>query len=135
MDTIFSKIITREIPAHIVYEDELVLAFLDINPVNHGHTLIIPKQAFVNIFDGNPEILAHMMKIAQKIGQVLKQSGLAEGINLVMNNGEEASQEVWHAHLHVIPRLAGDHSFTTPHHVSATEKDFLEVKEKLTGRL
>jgi histidine triad (HIT) family protein len=135
MDTIFSKIIAREIPAPIVYEDEVVLAFLDINPVNFGHTLVIPKKHFTNIFDGDSDILAHMMKVAQKIARALKQAGLAEGVNLVMNNGEAASQEIWHAHIHVIPRLTNDHSFTTPKHTPCAEEDFLKIKGQITAAI
>jgi histidine triad (HIT) family protein len=132
METIFSKIIAREIPAHIVYEDEVVMAFLDISPINKGHTLVVPKEPFVNIFDGNSDILAHMMKIGQKIGQRLKETGLADGVNISMNNGEAAGQEVWHAHLHIIPRLDNDGAFSKPKHVACTEEDFLDVKGKIS---
>lgn len=131
MDTLFAKIITREIPAEIVYEDELVLAFLDINPINHGHTLIVPKKQFKNVFDGDSETLGHMMKVGQKIAKALKTAGLAEGVNLIMNNEAEASQEVWHAHLHVIPRKAGDHSFATPKHTALEEGDLKATRAKL----
>jgi histidine triad (HIT) family protein len=135
MDTIFSKIISREIPADIVYEDEVVLAFLDIMPINHGHTLVIPKQAFTNIFDGDPDTLAHMMKVGQKIGLALKDAGLATGVNLIMNNGETAGQEVWHSHLHVVPRLENDDSFSKPKHVAVTKEDFVKTKNLLTAVL
>lgn len=135
MDTIFSKIINREIPADIIYEDDLVLAFLDITPVNQGHTLVIPKKPFTNIFDGNPEVLAHMMKVAQKVGQALMQEKLADGINLVMNNGEAAGQEVFHAHLHVVPRITGDNAYSKPKRASCTPEDFLAVKTKMVAAL
>ena len=69
MENIFLKIINREIPAYIIYEDDLVIAFLDIVPVNKGHTLVVPKKHFVNILDGDSDILAHMMKIVQKIAR------------------------------------------------------------------
>ncbi len=135
MDTIFSKIIKREIPANIIYEDDLVIAFLDITPVNHGHTLVIPKKPFINIFDGDPETLGHMMKVGQKIGIALKTTGLAEGVNFQMNNGKEAGQEVWHAHLHIIPRLENDNSFTKPSHVSSSNDDLSKTAEKLIAVL
>lgn len=131
MDTLFAKIIDREIPAEIVYEDEMVLAFLDIHPVNHGHTLIVPKKQFENVFDADPETLGHMMKVGQKIALALKTAGLADGVNLIMNNGAEASQEVWHAHLHVIPRKAGDQSLATPKHTALEEGDLKETQTKL----
>jgi histidine triad (HIT) family protein len=123
--SIFTKIINREIPADIVYEDETVIAFLDINPVNLGHSLVVPKKPFQNIFDGDSEALAHMMKVGQKIGLALKASGLADGVNLIMSNGTEANQEVFHAHLHVVPRLKGDGE-----QFKATHKKYLEGKSR-----
>lgn len=135
METIFSKIIAREIPADIVYEDEVVLAFLDIAPVNYGHTLVIPKQPCVNAFDAKPETLAHMMKVGQKIAQALKSAGLADGVNLIMNNGAEAGQEVFHAHLHVVPRLAGDDAYQKPQHVTVETETYQETQERLKANL
>ncbi len=135
MDTLFAKIIAREIPAQIVYEDELVVAFLDINPINLGHTLIVPKKQFINIFDGDSETLGHMMKVAKKIGDALVSAKLAEGVNIIMNNGAEASQEVWHAHLHVIPRMKDDHSFSSPKHASLQPGDLDKTKEQLLSAL
>lgn len=111
MHDIFEKIIAREIPAEIVYEDDIVLAFLDIAPVNHGHTLVVPKKKFVNVFDGDAEVLGHMTKTAQKIAIALKAATKADGINLVMNNEPAAGQKVFHAHLHVIPRFEDDHAY------------------------
>jgi len=135
MDDLFVKIINREIPAHIVYEDELVIAFLDINPVNTGHTLVVPKNKFVNIFDGDPETLARMMKIAQKIAKALVENKSADGVNLIMNNGEAAGQDVWHSHLHVVPRLTDDKAYQDPTHVTCTEEEFVETKNKLITTL
>jgi len=136
-DNIFAKIIAREIPADFVYEDEVVLAFLTIAPNNHGHTLVIPKKHFVNIFDGDPETLAHMMKVGQKIALALKKAGLAEGVNLVMNNGEEAGQEVWHSHLHVVPRLKDDCNppYKKPKHIAASAEDFASSRAKIIAAL
>src|SRR3989344_4723281 len=135
METIFSKIIAREIPADIVYEDELVLAFLDITPVNYGHTLVVPKEHYINAIDAAPETLAHMMKVAQKIAQALKKSGLADGVNLVMNNETAAGQEVFHAHLHVIPRLVDDNTYQKPRYVTQKEDAYQETKERLKAAL
>ncbi|HMO78008.1 MAG TPA: HIT family protein [Candidatus Paceibacterota bacterium] len=134
-DTIFTKIINREIPAHIVYEDDVVLAFLDIAPINHGHTLIVPKNPFVNLFDGDSEVLAQMMRVGQKIATALKASGLAEGANLIMNNGEAAGQEVFHAHLHVVPRNLNDQSFLKPNHVPNPKEQFSDVQKKIQTAL
>jgi histidine triad (HIT) family protein len=135
MDTIFTKIINREIPAHIIYEDEVVLAFLDITPVNHGHTLVIPKKPFVNIFDADSETFAHMHKVAIVVALALKKAGLADGVNLVTNNGEAAGQEVFHSHLHVIPRKNGDQSFSKPKHVETNNDKLTEIKELIKTAL
>ncbi len=116
MSTIFEKIIAREILADIVYEDDIVLAFLDINPVNKGHTLVVPKVAFENIFDGDIAVLGHMMAVAQKIARALLETVGATGVNLHMNNGETAGQEVPHAHLHVIPRFKKGEAFMAAKH-------------------
>jgi len=119
MDTepsIFTRIINRELPATIIYEDATVLAFFTIEPVNPGHTLVVPKVPFVNVFDGSPKVLGHMMQVGQKIAQAFVTAGIGDGANLVMNNGEAGGQEVFHAHLHVIPRRSGDGAFLKPHH-------------------
>ena len=131
MENIFLKIINREIPAHIIYEDDLVIAFLDIMPVNKGHTLVVPKKHFVNILDGDPDILAHMMKISQKIAQAQVKELGADGFNLIVNNGVAGGQEVMHSHFHVVPRFAGDNSYQKPSHVECNKEEFEEIKEKL----
>ena len=114
--SIFTKIINREIPADIVYEDDAIIAFLTIEPINHGHTLIVPKVPFVNVLDGDDVVLGQMMVVARKISQALMDAKLAEGVNLIMNNGAHAGQEVFHSHLHVVPRLSLDQAFTPPKH-------------------
>jgi histidine triad (HIT) family protein len=135
MDTIFTKIINREIPAEIIYEDNTVLAFLDITPVNHGHALVVPKVPFVNIFDGDAEVLAHMVKVGQKIAQAQQLAGLADGVNFLINNGPAAGQEVFHSHLHIIPRKIGDESYTKPKHVVTTPEQLAATKALIQSKL
>lgn len=135
MDNIFLKIIKREIPANIVYEDDLVIAFLDIQPVNKGHTLVVPKKPFVNILDGDPEVLAHMIKVVQKIAKALVKEMKADGFNLVVNNGEAAAQEIMHSHFHVVPRYHGDQAYPTPRHIECTKEELTEIKDKLVKAL
>ena len=131
MSTIFKKIIDREVSADIVYEDDLVLAFLDISPIRKGHTLVIPKKEFENIFDGDPEILGHMMVVAQKVAKaVLKTTG-ATGINIKMNNGHTAGQDVFHAHLHVIPRFKHGETFIVPDHGKYSDGESVALAEKI----
>lgn len=105
---LFCKIISGEIPSTRVYEDEQVLAFLDINPVNIGHTLVIPKQHFIHLYETPDEILGRMISTAKKIGIALKNALSADGINLEMNNDPVAGQVIFHAHIHIVPRFSGD---------------------------
>ncbi len=101
-DTIFSKIIAREIPADIIYEDDLCLAFNDIVPQAPMHFLIIPKKPIVNISDAESEdktLLGHMIL---KAGEIAAEQGHGDNFRLVTNNGETAGQTVFHLHLHVL---------------------------------
>lgn len=102
--TVFQKIIDKEIPAAIVYEDQDVLAFLDTAQCTKGHTLVIPKIASKDYFDTDPEVLAKVTKVAQIVGHKLQQSLNPSGINIISNAGEIAGQSVFHFHIHVIPR-------------------------------
>lgn len=135
MHDIFEKIIAREIPAEIVYEDDLVLAFLDIKPINVGHTLVVPKKKFVNVFDADPEVLAHMTKIAQKIACTLHELGRCDGVNLLMNSESAAGQEVFHAHMHVIPRITGDEAYKHAKHIPYDAVAGKEVAAAIAARL
>jgi histidine triad (HIT) family protein len=114
MSTIFSKIIAGEIPCHKVYEDEYVLAFLDINPIQPGHTLVIPKVASENALSCDPETLAKIMTTGQMLAKAIKQSIECDGINFLFNNGEAAGQVVFHTHLHIIPRFTDDGAYEEP---------------------
>lgn len=108
MDCIFCKIIAGEIPSYKVYEDENVLAFLDINPVNPGHTLVIPKKHFANFEEADEETLCRVIKIVKKVGLSLKNNLSAPGYNVQVNNDPAAGQIVPHLHFHVTPRLEAD---------------------------
>ena len=110
IETIFDKIIRKEIPADIVYEDELCLAFKDVNPQAPIHILIIPKKAIAKVADAKNDdqnVLGHMMLMAGKIAEDL---GVKDAFRLVVNNGEEAGQTVFHLHIH----LLGGRSFSWP---------------------
>ena len=135
MSTIFFKIINREIPADIVYEDEYVLAFLDIKPINHGHTLVMPKTACVDALACDTETLARMMVVAQKIALALSDTLSCDGINFIMNNGEVAGQEVFHAHLHVIPRFVDDAVLPRPHRKEYDEAESKRIQSLLITTL
>lgn len=107
-ECIFCKIVKGEIPANKVYEDDNSLAFLDIRPNNHGHTLVIPKDHFENIYTLPDETLAHLSLATKKVAIAVKNGMEADGINLIMNNEEAAGQIIFHAHIHIIPRTEND---------------------------
>jgi histidine triad (HIT) family protein len=108
-DCIFCRIIEGDLPATIIYEDDLAIAFMDIMPVNPGHVLIVPKRHFAELNLMDEETGAHLFKIAMRIERAIRRTDLrCEGTNLLQNNGRAAMQEVAHVHLHVIPRYRGD---------------------------
>ncbi len=104
---IFCKIVRREAASSIVYEDDQVLAFMDIRPVSEGHTLIIPKAHYVDIYDAPEELVCYTHKIAKRIALAVKKVTNADGISIVQQNGEAAGQDIFHMHIHVIPRFKG----------------------------
>ncbi|HEC67377.1 MAG TPA: HIT family protein [Candidatus Desulfofervidus auxilii] len=107
-DCIFCKIIQGEIPATKVYEDEKVLAFMDINPLNDGHTLIVPKRHAETIFEIDPQDLIATMKVAQKLAIAIKKALDSDGMIVVQLNNRAAGQMVPHLHIHLIPRWEND---------------------------
>ncbi|MBW2992896.1 HIT family protein [Candidatus Woesearchaeota archaeon] len=108
MDCIFCKIVKGEIPSSKVYEDEKILAFLDIGPINKGHTLVIPKEHYEMLLDVPDGLLKEVTVAAKKIAANMKEKLNLEGFNIMQSNGKVAGQLVPHFHLHVIPRLADD---------------------------
>lgn len=110
-DCIFCKIINGDIPAAKVYEDENVLAFLDISQVTKGHTLVIPKVHKENIYELTPEIAGKVLEVVPKIANSIKAQFNPVGLNLLNNNGEAAGQSVFHYHMHIIPRYGKGDGF------------------------
>lgn len=104
---IFAMILRGDIPAHKIYEDERVLAFLDIMPRAAGHALVIPKAPARNLLDVEPGDLTAVMAVAQRVAQAQMQVFDAEGITVTQHNEKAGGQEVFHLHVHVIPRHAG----------------------------
>jgi len=130
-DCVFCKIIVGKIPATTVYEDEHTLAFLDINPVNPGHTLVVPKKHSENLYTTDADDLRYTIETAQKVARALKKIG-ADGVNIIMNNGPVAGQVVPHAHLHVIPRKDGD-GFQHWHGTPYAEGEDRKIAEEITA--
>jgi len=110
-DCIFCKIAKGEIPGHILYEDNNVLAFLDISQTTKGHTLLIPKQHATDVFDTSPTHMAAIFSVVPQIANALKRTFGCEGLNIVSNNGTIAGQTVFHYHVHLIPRYSASDTF------------------------
>ena len=105
---IFCQIAAARAPASIVYEDETALAFMDLNPVTPGHLLIIPKEHFRNIYDCPPGLAGYLQEIGAKLAGPVRQATGCQGMNYFMANEAVAGQDVWHIHLHLLPRYMGD---------------------------
>lgn len=103
-DCVFCAIAAGEIPSFKVYEDELVLAYLDINPFSKGHTLVIPKEHSTGLLDTSDETLSALISRVRKVAAHLKSVLSCDGFNILQNNGEAAGQTVMHIHFHIVPR-------------------------------
>ena len=106
-NNIFARIVRGELPAQKVYEDDKAIAFLDIMPRAPGHTLVIPKAPARNLLDVNPDDLAHIMQVAQKIARAGMKAFGADGVTIQQFNEKAGGQVVFHLHVHVIPRFTG----------------------------
>jgi histidine triad (HIT) family protein len=133
-DCIFCKIIAGELPADKVYEDNDFVAFLDIHPVNLGHTLLVPKTHYDNLLDLPAEITEKIGSVTQKLARAVWVGAGASGLNLGMNNGADAGQLVPHAHLHIIPRFEGDGLHHWPHR-EVTKDDLQATADKIKQEL
>lgn len=137
-DCIFCKIVQGEIPAAKVFENEHVVAFLDISQVTKGHTLVIPKVHKENVFELTPEIAKNIFETVPEIANALKSVYHPLGLNIVNNNGEAAGQTVFHYHVHLIPRYGQGDGFgavwknnQSDYSFDDLQKMAAEIKEKL----
>ena len=106
-NNIFAKILRGEIPSHRVYEDDHTVAFMDVMPQANGHTLVIPKAPSRNILDADPDTLARLLPVVQKVAVAAKEAFEADGVTVIQFNEPAAGQTVYHLHFHVIPRVEG----------------------------
>jgi len=107
-DCIFCKIIRGQIPSFKVFENDRVFAFMDINPIQPGHSLVIPKFHTENIFEAPGEWAAATINGVQRLARAVNKTVQPDGINILQANGPGAAQSVFHLHMHVVPRIAGD---------------------------
>jgi len=133
-DCIFCKIVKGEIPCYKIYEDKNFLAFLDIQPISKGHTLIIPKKHYNTFLETPPDLLAKMTPIIQKIGVAVQKATQANGFNIGLNNGTAAGQIIMHTHFHIIPRFNNDGLHTWPS-IKCSEEEFKKIEQEIKSNL
>ena len=110
-DCLFCKMVAGQIPVTKIYEDEVVLAFLDIGPISDGHTLVIPKQHFEKLHNCSSELLGRIGQCLGRIAGAVAAAMNSDGYNVLCNNGRAAGQLIEHLHFHIIPRNTGDSLF------------------------
>lgn len=137
-DCIFCKIINGDIPSAKVFENEHVVAFLDISQVTKGHTLVIPKVHKENVYELTPEIAQNIFEVVPKIANALKSTYNPIGMNLVNNNGEKAGQSVFHFHLHLLPRYGEGDGFGAvwkTHQSEYTPDDYQKMAKEIKANI
>ena len=106
---VFCEIVEGSCPASIVFQDETCVVFMDIQPINPGHMLVVAKEHSASLSELKPDIGSHLFRVAQHMAQAIRRSDVrCEGINIFMADGEAAGQDVFHVHLHVLPRYSED---------------------------
>ena len=136
MDCIFCKIAAGEIPSVRVYEDDRVLAFMDINPLSEGHLLIIPKAHAATIYEITEDDFLAVMSATHKLADAVKKALNPDGINLLQLNGRAANQVVPHLHMHIVPRWSGDGLTISQWDMVAGDMENIKaVAEKIQGEM
>ena len=131
-DCIFCRIVKGDIPAAKVYEDDKFIGFLDIRPLNKGHTLLIPKEHHETIMDIPKEDLAKMCQVVKDIAKALSLAIAPDGYNIFCNNRKAAGQEVPHLHFHIAPRFLNDHHTFKWTHGSYKPGEMEAIKQKIS---
>lgn len=132
-DCVFCQIIRKETPASVVYEDEQVTAFMSNHPVNIGHTLVVPKTHYTDIYQIPDDEAAYLFKIAKRMAEAVKKATGIRAIRIVENNGKDAGQVIFHLHVHVIPMMPENH-FRIENELRA-QKRLEEDAEKIRQQL
>ncbi|MGB7385059.1 HIT domain-containing protein [Rhodococcus sp. BGS-1C] len=126
--TIFADIIAGKAEASMVYTDDVAVAFMDIRPLTRGHVLVVPRQQARSLAELDPEVGAHLFRVGQKVAAALRASDpRCAGVNFMLADGEVAGQEIFHVHLHVIPRTVGD-GFGLRARPTSPQRDELDAK-------
>ena len=107
-DCIFCQILAGDLPGTFLYRDDYCAAFMDIQPVNPGHILVVPREHYESLVDIPPGVARHLFEVALRLGPIVRRLTQSDGMNVIVNSGVAAGQDVFHCHAHVIPRRAGD---------------------------
>ena len=135
---IFCRIADKTIPCYLIYENDNIMAFLDLSQSTKGHTLIIPKTHYENVFNLDEDTAASLFKPVPKIASAIKKAFNASGLNIVNNNGKVAGQSVFHFHIHLIPRYEENEGFKFTYQNNShmyTEAAFHELAKKIRAEL
>ena len=139
--SLFEKIVQGKIPSTKIYETDTVYAFLDINPIHPGHTLVIPKKCYPTLLEIPDELISDVHKATKVVAKAVKEATGCAGFNILQNNGKESGQIIFHYHVHVIPRYSDDGisfakfphvSYKDDQHKEATGKKIRDAIAKLT---
>ena len=131
-DCIFCKIAAGEIPSRKIYEDKDLIAIMELSPTSKGHSLIIPKEHYTNIYDIDEEIAGKVMKTAKKLATKMTVALNCDGFNLLQNNGETAGQTMFHFHMHLIPRYKdADNNMLKFTSVSFSDEEMDSIRDQI----
>lgn len=135
-DCIFCKIASGEIPSRTLYEDEDVIVIMDLNPTSKGHSLIIPKSHYADIYDIDEDTAAKVMKVAKKMATKMTKALGCDGFNLLQNNGETAGQTMFHFHMHLIPRYQdGNNKILRFLPIDTTDEEMDDIRKRIVESL
>jgi histidine triad (HIT) family protein len=134
-DCVFCKIIAGTIPSYKLHEDAHTMAFLDINPINPGHVLVIPKNHAMNLFEVSDTDTAAVMSTVRKVASVIQETLRPYGMNLLQANGPGANQSVFHFHMHIIPRVKDDRIAMNWRPTPGNKEALAEMHAKLKAAL
>jgi histidine triad (HIT) family protein len=134
-ECLFCKIISGEIPSYKVYEDDFAYAFLDINPIAAGHTLVLPKVHVTKLAELGGNALSGWSAALQRVVAGVEKALEPEGLNIFINQGDVAGQVIPHLHAHLVPRSQGDEICFDVPGIETTEKEFKEISEKITSSI
>lgn len=134
----FCKIANKELSSSIVYEDDIAIAFMDIQPVNEGHTLVVPKKHYATLEDCDEETAKHLMAVTKKLNTSVTKAVKSEGVLNLIANGEAAGQEIFHLHIHIVPRNSNDGfglKFSDEYFIEKEWKQLEATAEKIRGEV